>query len=80
MSTRTLDAIIANTALIEARLSRAAALAKAAHAAAAQCKQNLAIGTILLAQDDIAEADALLKTILVLHRSRPDTAEEGGAQ
>lgn len=76
--TITTDAIYANIALIEQRLRRALALAIEARDAAAQGEQNLAIGTLMPAQEDIAEADALLKTIFVLHRSRAETA--GGAR
>ena len=75
MSNPTLNAIIANTALIESRLERASVLANAAHQAAKQGKQNLAVGTLVPLEQDLADAEALLKTIFVLHRSRPDTAE-----
>ncbi len=33
-------------------------------------KQNLAIGTLLPMQEDLADTDALLRTVLLLHRAR----------
>ena len=76
--TNTIDAIHANIALIEQRLRRALALAVEARSAASRGEQNLAIGTLLPAEEDINDAATLIKTIFVLHRSRPDTS--GGAQ
>ena len=76
--TTTIDAIHANIALIEQRLRRALALAIDARTAAARDEQNLAIGTLLPAEQDINDAAALVKTVFVLHRSRADTT--GGAQ
>lgn len=70
MSNTTLDTIAANMKLIEARLQRAHSLARDALAAIDDGKQNLAIGTLLPMQEDLADADALLKTVLLLHRSR----------
>ncbi len=73
MSTRTAETITANIALIAHRLSRASSLAREAHQAAHSGEPNLAIGTLLPVTQDLADADALLKTVLILHRSRPDT-------
>ncbi len=71
MSITTLDAITANITLIEARLQRAHKSARDALAAIKDGKQNLAIGTLLPMQEDMADTDALLKTVLLLHRARP---------
>jgi len=79
MTTPTQDAIRADIILMEQRLRRALALAVEARDAISRGEQNLAIGTLLPLQEDIAECDALLKTVFILHRSRPDTTE-GGAQ
>lgn len=69
-----IDAIHANIALIEQRLRCALALAVDAKSAAARGKQNLAIGTLLPMEHDLADAAALLKAVFVLHRSRSDAA------
>ena len=71
MSNTTLDALTANITLMEARLQRAHSLALDALAAIKDGKQNLAIGTLLTMQEDMADTDALLKTVLLLHRARP---------
>ena len=71
MSNTTLDALTANITLMEARLQRAHSLARDALAAIKSGKQNLAIGTLLPMQEDMADTDALLKTVLLLHRARP---------
>jgi hypothetical protein len=71
MSHKTLDTITANIALIEARLQRAHSLTRDALAAINDGKQNLAIGTLLPMQEDMADTDALLRTVLLLHRARP---------
>jgi hypothetical protein len=76
--THTIDAIHANAALIEQRLRRALALVVEARSAVSRGEQNLAIGTLLPAEEDINDAATLLKTIFVLHRSRPDLT--GGKQ
>jgi hypothetical protein len=70
MRNKTLDTIAANITLIEARLERAHALARDALAAIGSGNQNLAIGTLLPMQEDIADTDALLRTVLLLHRAR----------
>lgn len=74
MISATNDAVYANVALIEQRLRRALALAVEARDAMSERKLNLAIGTLLPMQEDVTDIDALLKTILVLHRhsSRPE--------
>ncbi len=72
MSKQTADTITANIALIEARLARASSLAREAHQAALGGEHNRAIGTLLPMTQDLADADALLKTVLILHRSRSD--------
>ena len=71
MSNTTLDTITANLALMEARLQRAHGLASDALAAIGSGNQNLAIGTLLPMQEDLADTDALLRTVLLLHRARP---------
>lgn len=73
MSNETSQAINANITLLEARLRRAATLAAEAREAASRGEMNLAIGTLMPAEEDINDAVALLKTVLVLHRSRLET-------
>lgn len=73
MSNETSQAINANITLLEARLRHAATLAAEARDAASRGEMNLAIGTLMPAEEDINDAVALLKTVLVLHRSRHDT-------
>jgi hypothetical protein len=68
----TLNAITANTALIKSRLMRASALVAEAHEAALRGEQNLAVGTLTAIGQDIADTQALLKTVFVLHRSRAE--------
>ena len=80
MTNPTLKAIIANASLLVDRLERATALARDAHNALRQGEQNLAIGTLLPAQEDLGDADALLRTIFVLHRSRAGITKSGGVQ
>lgn len=75
MTNPTSHAITANIGLIEQRLFRASTLANTAHAAAKRGEQNLAIGTLLPLEQDLADAEALLRTVFVLHRSRPDSVE-----
>lgn len=70
MTITTLDTIRANIGLLEHRLRRALAAAMEARAAIHQGQQNLAIGTLCSIEQDLADADTLLKTSLVLHRSR----------
>jgi len=79
MTNPTLAAISATIALIARRLDRASTLARTAHEAAQRGEQNLATGTLLLLEQDLGDAEALLRTILVLHRSRPDTDPGGVA-
>lgn len=74
MTTPTIEAIRSNITLIEERLRRALSFATEARIAIHRDQQNLAIGTLVPAEQDLADADALLKTVFVLHRSRPDTA------
>lgn len=68
MTNRTLDTIAANLALIEVRLAEAHSLIREAQAAIATRDQNLAIGTLLPVQQDLADADALLRAVLIVHR------------
>lgn len=75
MTNPTRDAIRANIVLMEQRLMRALALAVEGRNAISRGEQNLAVGTLVPLQEDIADADALLKTVFVLHRSRADTTE-----
>jgi len=49
------------------------------HKAAQHGEKNLAIGTLVPVARDIADADAFLRTVFVLHRSRLD-ASEGDAR
>lgn len=70
MSNETSQAINANITLLEACLRHAATLAAEAREAADRGEMNLAIGTLLPAEEDIRDAVALLTTVLVLHRSR----------
>lgn len=65
-----IDAIHANIALMEQRPGCALALVVEARQAASLNEQNLAIGTLLPAEQDIGDAAALLNTVFVLHRSR----------
>lgn len=76
--TITTDAILANMALLEERLRCALALTVEAHAALMRGDRNLAIGTLLLADQDLADANTLLKTVFVLHRAEP--LARGGSQ
>jgi len=78
MTTPTAQAITANIAIIENRLTHAAVLASSALKAAESGAQNLAIGTLLPVEQDLADAEALLKTIFVLHRAEP--LARGGPQ
>jgi|GEM_PF-5337700 len=73
MSNETSQAINANITVLEARLRRAVTLAAEARDAASRGEMNLAIGTLMPAEEDINDAVALLKTVLVLHRSRHNT-------
>ena len=70
MNNTTLDTITANITLLEARLKRAHSMALDALAAIDDGKQNLAIGTLLPMYTDLADADALLRTVCLLHRCR----------
>ena len=69
------NAIATNILFIESRLARASLLANSAHQAAQQGKQNLAIGTLMPLQHELADTEALLRTVFVLHRSRADATE-----
>jgi len=69
--TITTDAILANIALLEERLRCALAMTVEARAAIARGERNLAIGTLLPAEQDLADASTLLKTVFVLHRAAP---------
>lgn len=71
MTNVTLEAMTTSLSLLVCRLQRAAALAQDAHAAATQGEQNQAIGTLLPAQEQLQDATALLRTVLVLHRAGP---------
>ena len=74
MSNSTHDTIRSSIALMEERLLRASTLASMAHEAIKRGEQYLAIGTLLPVQQDFSDIDALLRTVLLLHRSRPDGA------
>jgi len=70
MSNPTLDTIQCSIGLMEQRLIRASTLVSMAHEAIKRGEQNLAIGTLLPLQHDFAEIDALMKTVVLLHRTR----------
>lgn len=74
MSNSTQDTIRSSIVLMEERLLRASTLASMAHEAIKRGEQNLAIGTLSPVQQDFADIDALLRTVFLLHRSRPDSA------
>ncbi|MGE0769776.1 MAG: hypothetical protein AB7L90_25335 [Hyphomicrobiaceae bacterium] len=74
MSNSTQDTIRSSIALMEERLLRASTLASMAHDAMKRGEQNLAIGTLSPVQQDITDIDALMRTVVLLHRSRPDRA------
>lgn len=71
MTNPTLATIQCSIALMEQRLLRASTLVSMAHDAIKSGEQNLAIGTLLPLQHDFAEVDALLRTVLLLHKTRP---------
>jgi len=71
--TDTTPAVLANMALLEERLRCALALTVEAHAALVRGDRNLAIGTLLPAEHDLADASTLLKTVFVLHRAASRT-------
>lgn len=75
MSNSTIETIQSSIGLMEQRLLRASKLAAEAHAAIRGGEQNIAIGTLLPLQEDIADIDALLKTVFLLHRSRAEPGE-----
>lgn len=79
MTNVTLEAITASLSILVCRLQRAAALAQDAHTAAMQGEQNQAIGTLLPAQDELEDATALLRTVLVLHRAGSQPLSSAGA-
>lgn len=76
--TITTNTILANMTLLEDRLRCALALTVEARAALMRGDRNLAIGTLLPAEQDLADASTLLKTVFVLHRAEPRT--HGGLQ
>lgn len=76
--TNTTHAVLANMALLEERLRCALAMTVEARAALRRGDRNLAIGTLLPAEQDLADASTLLKTLFVLHRAEPRT--HGGLQ
>jgi hypothetical protein len=73
MSNSTQVTIQCSIGLMEERLVRASIQISMAHEAIKRGEQNLAIGTLLPLQHDFAEIDALFRTILLLHRSHPDS-------
>jgi hypothetical protein len=81
MTNPTLIAITTSIALIEFRLSRMWTLAHEAHQAALRGEQNLALGTFAPIVQDIADAQALVNAVFVLHRLRPEltSKSKGGA-
>lgn len=79
MTNVTLEAITASLSILVGRLQRAAALAQDAYTAATQGEQNQAIGTLLPAQEELEDATALLRTVLVLHRAGPQPMPNAAA-
>ena len=65
--------------LLDQKLFTANHVVRCAYEAALNGDRNLAIGTLIQIQNDLADTEALLRTVFVLHCSRRDTAE-GGAQ
>jgi hypothetical protein len=65
--------------LLDQKLFAANNVVRCAYEAALTGEQNLAIGTLIPIQHDLADAETLLRTVFVLHRASRDTAE-GGAQ
>lgn len=63
--------ITANLDSLSERLTQAVNLVTIAREAMAEHKRNMAIGTVLPVEQLLAEATALLTTILLLHRSVP---------
>ena len=64
----TTTAITANIAALTARLQETAALASEANTAMQGGETNEAIGTLLMFERHLREADALLHAALILHR------------
>lgn len=77
MTATALDTIRSSIGLLEQRLRRAATVAIEARDAINRAEQNIAVGTLLIMERDLADAEVLLKTILVLHKSAPE--QKGGA-
>lgn len=75
MSSPTQDTIRSSISLMEHRLLRASTLVSMANEAIKRGEQNLAIGTLFPLQHDFAEVDALMKTVLLLHKSRSPKSE-----
>ena len=73
--TRSIDCIAVNLAALERRLRSSLQHICSARAALTEGKQNLAIGTILPLEQMLPEANALLATILLLHRAEPVTSD-----
>lgn len=65
--------------VLDQQLMTASYIARCAHEAAQRGEMNLAIGTLLPAQQRIDEASALFRVILSLHRDT-HTSEVGGVQ
>lgn len=65
--------------VLDQQLMTASYIARCAHEAAQRGDMNLAIGTLLPAQQRIEEASALFRVILSLHRDA-HTSEAGGVQ
>ena len=65
----TTTAIAANIAALTARLQEAASLATEANAAMQDGQTNEAIGTLLMFERHLREADALFHAALTLHRA-----------
>ena len=71
--------IAANLEALHIRLQHCMRQVGEARIALADARQNLAVGTILELEQLLPECDALIRTILLMHRSR-DRFEQSGVQ
>lgn len=62
--------IAANLEALHIRLQHCVRQVGEARIAMADAKQNLAVGTVVELEQLLPECDALIRTILVMHRSR----------
>lgn len=64
-------------AILDQRISEASRIIKQAHEAAAGGETNLAIGTLMPAEQNLDDATSLFRVVLSLHR---DARAKGGAR